>query len=342
MIILKKTQKYIEHIYKKEMDFERDIFDNYNYFFGENSILIDAKKKIESNNLGNSIPDGFLLNFKNSNSIEFYIIEVELSSHDFYRHIFPQITKFFAFIRNPKNQAELIEKIYNIIETSNELKQKFLKLSKNKEIYKTLKDSIENNSSILLIIDGDKAELPEIIETYTDTWGEYVKIQKIQKFYNSTENEYIFTVSPEFEYLDYTIELEELTDTDEEKYSTYSEEAHLDKVNINVRENYNYIKKNLLAHNKSIVFNPRKYYVGINSNKNIAFLKFSKKRFRAILLKPYNEVKKLFKKYEVVELTESVQKFWNGPSCAVLIESSEELDQLIDTIIAIDKEANAT
>ncbi|MEW6068104.1 MAG: hypothetical protein AB1610_07430 [Nitrospirota bacterium] len=37
------------------------------------------------------------------------------------------------------------------------------------EIHKFLNDMIEDSQNILLILDDDKEELPEIIETYTDT-----------------------------------------------------------------------------------------------------------------------------------------------------------------------------
>ena len=342
MIVYNKKDKYIENVYRLESEFEKEIFDNFELFFGKNSILIDAKKKIESNNLGNSIPDGFLLNFKNKKNPEFYLIEVELVTHDFYRHIFPQITKFFAFLKTKKNQSELIEKVYNIVETTPELKEKYLNLSGKKEIYKSLKDIVENNSSILLIIDGDKPELPEILDTYTDTWGEYVKIQKIQRFNNVNNKDYIFTVEPEFEYLDYTIEIEKSDDIDSDKYSNYTEENHLEKVNPDVRENFEYIKSQVFNYNQNAVFNPRKYYIALRINKNIAFFKFSRKRFRIILMKPFDEVAKLIKNYEVVELVESVQKFWNGPSCAVLVENNSELDNIIEIIKSIDKEANGS
>lgn len=337
MILINKDTKYTEFVYKLESDFETDIFSNSQLFFGNNTILIDVKKKIESKSLGNSIPDGFLLHFKNKREIDFYIIEVELSSHDFYRHIFPQVTKFFAFLRNPKNQADLIERVYNIIETDPILKDKFKKLNSGGEIYKSIKDAIENNGSILLIIDGIKPELPEIIETYTDTWGEYVKIQYIQKYLNPINKTMIFTVDPEFEYLDYTIKPEPDNETDDNKFSLYSETNHLENVSQNVNDIYTNLKTKLNAIRETFVFNPRKYYIAIKTTKNIAFIKLSKKRCRFILLKPYTDVVKQFKKYEVVELAESVQKFWNGPSCAVIAENLDELDQIIKIIVDIDK-----
>lgn len=335
MILINKNEKYLEHIYKLEADFEKDVFENRILFFGENAILIDAKKKIESNNLGNSIPDGFLIDFRDPLNPEFYLIEVELVSHDFYKHIFPQITKFFAFLKNPKNQSQLIDKIYNIIEIDSDLKNKVKKFARDKEIYKLLKDVIENNSSILLVIDGDKPELPEIIDTYTDTWGEYVKVQKIQKFINQENNSSIFTIDPEFEYIDFNITPEQSEEVENEKVSSYTEAFHLEKSEPNIQNIYLKIKELLLKENTNYYFNPQKYYIGIKLNKNKGYIIFNKKKIRIVVLKQFNEVKDIIKEYKVTELSEGVQKFWNGPSCAIIVDSNKELEKIVNVISGI-------
>ena len=100
MDIFLKNKRLSEINFKLEKNFEKEIFDNHKIFFGKETILIDAKKKIKTKDLGDTIPDGFLFDFSNKYDPTFYIIEVELSKHNFYKHIFPQITKFFAFYKN--------------------------------------------------------------------------------------------------------------------------------------------------------------------------------------------------------------------------------------------------
>jgi uncharacterized membrane protein len=80
-----------------------------------------------------------------------------LASHDFFRHIFPQITKFFAFFKNRKSQSELIKKIYSEIDNNVALKKQFKKYLGEKEIFKFVNDTIENSQNILIIIDGEKS-----------------------------------------------------------------------------------------------------------------------------------------------------------------------------------------
>ncbi|GAH96596.1 unnamed protein product, partial [marine sediment metagenome] len=125
--------------------------------FWEKAIYINIKNKIESKSLGKAIPDGILFNLADIDNPEFYLVEIELFKHDFYNHIFPQITKFFAFFNNPKSQGELIERIFSIINIDNELREEFKKYIGRKEIFKFIKDTIENSQNILLIIDDNRA-----------------------------------------------------------------------------------------------------------------------------------------------------------------------------------------
>ena len=46
-----------------EKDFEEFIVENQKLLFGSDSIYLNLKKKLRSETLGNSIPDGFLFDF---------------------------------------------------------------------------------------------------------------------------------------------------------------------------------------------------------------------------------------------------------------------------------------
>lgn len=97
--------------------------------------------------LGAFIPDGLLFDLKDIDSPEFYLVEIELARHDFYKHSFPQITKFFAFFRNPKGQNDLIEKTFSLIQSDKELENEFKQFLKGREIFKFVKDTIENSQA---------------------------------------------------------------------------------------------------------------------------------------------------------------------------------------------------
>ncbi len=235
MIIFQNNKKFSEYRFQKEEEFEEVLKSNCKNFFGNNIIYIDSKKKIEAKALGGVIPDGILIDFSDKDNPEFYLVEIELSKHSFFSHIFPQITKFFAFFNNSKSRNELIEKVFSVINNDEGLRDEFRKYLLKKEIYKFLKDIIEKSQNILLVIDGEKFEMPEIMETYYDTWGKTVKIITIKKFNNKDED--IYTVEPEFE------NIEEEYIPKDDPVDEYPENYHLDYVvNEDVKEAYSLLK----------------------------------------------------------------------------------------------------
>jgi len=335
MAIFINNTKYTEYRFKIEDEFEKLVVENSKLFFGEKSIYIDAKKKIDTKSLGGSIPDGFLFDFSDPDSPEFYLIEVELASHDFYKHIFPQITKFFAFFKNNKSQRELIEKIYSIINTDEIIKKEFKKLLGEKETYKFINDTIEGSQNILLIIDGEKDELPEIIDTYTDTWGKLVKIIKINSYRNKSNQ--VFSMTPDFENIEFQF-IEEIQKPISEGVK-YSEEYHLDGVNENIKEAYIEIKKKLINANSEIIFNPQKYYISIVNNRNVVYLKFRKKKISIIAMQPYELIQKEIKNNPVRMLSESVQSFYNGPCAEIELLNGNNIEEIINLLIPLIKKS---
>jgi predicted transport protein len=329
MIIFNKTQLFQETKYKLEEDFEQDAIQYGNMVFGDNCIIINAKRKLSSKSLGGTIPDAFLFDMTDSESPEFYLIEVELATHDFYRHIFPQITKFFAFYNSSSSRRELTDKIFSIINEDSELKKQFKKFIGAKEIYKTIQDSIENSQNILLIIDGDKSELPEIIDTYVDTWGKMVKVMIVRKF--ECKDQCLFVVDPEFENLEIALEATDQK-VDISKKTDISEEYHLDGINVNVKEAYLKIKKKLLQQFPSLTLNPQKYYISVRTTRNIAYFKFRKKHLEIVVMMPEEDIREKIKHNEVKTLSSGVQGFYNGPCARVKILDEKNLSEVVELL----------
>jgi len=281
--------------------------------------------------LGGTVPDGFFFDFNDITDPQFYIVEVELAGHEFFNHIFPQVTKFFAFFKNNKLQKSLVDKIFSVINTDDSLKNEFRKYLGTQEIYKFLSDIIESNPNILLVADGALSELPEIMDTYTDTWGKMVKYLVVKRY--SNEDDVIYSITPDFETLQYFEGGEEIeTSEDESESPKYSEEFHLEGVNPVVKEIYAKIKEFALARDTTLVFNPQKYYVSIKANKNIAFLKISNKKIRFIAMMPESEIRKYVVKYPVAPLSEPVQRFYNGPCAGVDIANLSYVSELENLI----------
>ena len=159
MTIISNGKKLLEKQFSSEKEFEDDMVSSSKILFGKNTIYINAKKKIEAKALGGTVPDGFFFDFNDPNDPQFYIVEVEMVEHDFFRHIFPQVTKFFAFYKNSKSQKLLVDQIFTLINIDDALKGEFKKFFGIHEIYKFISDIIISSQNILLIANGRFKEL---------------------------------------------------------------------------------------------------------------------------------------------------------------------------------------
>ena len=322
-------KRFTEAEFKTEEEFEKIIKDNYKTLFGSKTIFLDLKNKVESKFLGSAIPDGLLFDLKDEENPEFYLVEVELQAHDFYKHMFPQITKFFAFFTNPKSRNNLIEKTFSIVKYDPKLEAEFKELLGKKEIYKFLKDTIENSQNILLILDENKPELQEVSETYTDTWGKMVKVEILKRY--TSNGKVIFIMNPSFEEMELvepTIEEEAGKEYPEE----YTESYHLEDVEKNVKAIYEKIKNTMIKLDPEIKVNPQKYYIALRKNKNFAYMKFRKKKMHIVIMLPFELGSSLIKKHKLKMLSEGIQKFYGMPCFRVTLENEENLDEIIKVL----------
>lgn len=92
---------------------------------------------------------------------------------------------------------------------------------------------------------------------------------------------------------------------------------------------YLQIKSEILKFNGTLKFNPQRYYIGLSNGRNIAFVHFRKNKIDLVVKYSEKETRKLIKKNEVRALKESIQKFWGGTACSIILESSEHLKEVI-------------
>lgn len=231
----------------------------------------------------------------------------------------------------------MIEKIYNLINLDEKLKAEIKKHIGDNEIHKFLNDMIENSQNILLILDDDKEELPEIIETYTDTWGKIVKQLVLRRFIS--EDEAILALSPDFENIESAELIVDEEDEDEvtELKQKYTEEYHLDGVNSEIKAVFLTFKKILTSRIENIVFNPQRYYISIKKKRNFAYFKIKRKKIRIVVMAKEDIVRSKLKYHQVKPLSEGVQNFYNGDCCDIIIEENKNLDEVINLLIDIQK-----
>ncbi len=111
-LIMLGDNKFQLYHYKSEKELERIVIHHSAEIFGENTFYLDLKKKITSISGISGIPDGFLIDFENN---KFYIIEIELSTHEIVGHISNQLIRFKAAMTNINVRAQLARDAYERI-----------------------------------------------------------------------------------------------------------------------------------------------------------------------------------------------------------------------------------
>jgi predicted transport protein len=306
-----------------EERFENVVKRNSKVLFGNESVYLDIRKKIQSKSLGQTIPDGFLFDFRRPDDVQFYLVEVELTTHDFYKHIFPQITKFFAFFKNDRQRMELTEKLFAHITSDNRVEREFRTHVGKKDLFKTLKDVIENSQNILLVIDDMMEEIPEIQKTYTDTWGTKVKLEVLKEY--TTRGSTVLFLDPEFEQL----ELERPTSGEE---GVYTESDHFEGVDEEVIATYRSMRDAIKSFDPGIEVNPQKYYISLRKNRNFAYFTLRRKKMRVVIMLPYSDGIRMIRKHRIGKLSRGVQGFYGYPCFEVVISDGTNLKEVLGAI----------
>jgi len=154
-----------------------------------------------------------------------------------------------------------------------------------------------------------------------------VKFVEIKKYV--CKNDYIYTITPDFETIQY-IEPPELG----EDYS-FSEEYHLEGVDQIVKDIYSKVKEITLGIDSKSKFNPQKYYISIKAPKNIAYLELKNKKVRFTAMMPEKQIRNSIKNYIVLPLSQGVQDFYGRPCAAVFIDNLSHEDEIVNLISSL-------
>jgi len=153
-VIVTKEGRYDLYKYKSENDLEQMIIEHSKEIFGKNSCYFDIKKKINSKAGFGAVPDGYVIDFDKD---RLYILEVELIRHDLKRHILPQIAIFKIALGYDKTREGLVD---TFVSESGGNSPAYKKLKDRKY----LKNVVENNYGIIILIDDVNPQLYEVVE----------------------------------------------------------------------------------------------------------------------------------------------------------------------------------
>ena len=301
--------------FHSKSDLVEFILGNYKTLFGENTVLIDNTK-----NTNEYFPNVFLFDFNEQEKPKMYIIEINFSD-DSLGLLYARITHFIASLKNRNYQNDFLLELLKIIDADKQKKKELqARLREEQDISKLLSEMLENKPTILLVRDNENVVLNLMQAVYIETWGKMVRQILIKKYYCG--NDKIFSTEPDFA----DIWKNEKNKKTEIVKST--EEDHLKVCSEIVRNIYNEIKTTLLKTDGSIEFNAKKIYISVRKNKNLAFFHLRKK-ISLVVMNPEDDTRKQIMHHEIKTLPASVQKFWNGASCTIIIENSSNLAEVI-------------
>lgn len=181
--------KYLEWAIPNEDDLEQMVLEHAQGIFGDNAIYFDKRQKLRTLSGVGSIPDGLVITL--SGAPEWHIVEVELSTHDVYAHVVPQIDKFLNGVDNSATRNRIIEALYESVLNDDFLRAKVRQaLGPDKELHKFLADLIKSPPTLTIVIERDTEQLREALRKYPQT--KVVEFQTYRREQAETVHAHLF------------------------------------------------------------------------------------------------------------------------------------------------------
>lgn len=329
MTIIGRGGRYTQVAYAAEKDLAEDVADCSTAIFGRRTVYL-AAQKTPAASLSGAAPAGFLLDLGNPSEPRFHLVEVELCARGFYSRLFPQVTKYFAFFKNPALHAPLVDALFSAIHAHDAWRTAFKRAIKPLGARKLASDAIALSQKILLITDGPIVDLHEVMDTYADTWGRMVQCFEMRKYQCGSDA--VFTIGPDLETLPQEGgptdgEDAETAEEADDELPRYSEAYHLEGVSQTVTEIYNRVKAIATGIDGGLVFDPQEHYITIRGGKDMAFIAVRNKKIRFIVMMPEEDIRKCVAHHPVAALS-AAHGFYRGPCVAVDIEDLEHIDEI--------------
>src|ERR1035437_3836892 len=314
----------IEKKFTSRKEFEEIVLQNGKILFGNDTLLINTQLKKDLSFTGTYTSDAILFDFKDQGKPKCYLIEAMYSKQDFYGHIVQRMSGFFKQNNNRDDHPSFVKLICKMVNKNYHFKKKLKSFIGEEDVPEFINRMLSNKPSVLLIMDGISPKVQETVQIFCRSWGKLVIQLVLQKF--SINKQLLCSMSPAF------ADIDKKDMKVKERVLKSTEEDHLNVVSDDVRNVYNSIKTELLKADKQIEFNPKQYYTSVRKNRNVAFFHINRKRISLVVVNPEEETRKVIKHHEIKTLTEKVQKFWNGPSCTIIIDNTDKLNEVINLL----------
>lgn len=168
------------------------------HVFGPHSIFISRKRKLGGKGGIVGIPDGYLLDFANPASPKLFVVEVELRSHDLFKHITEQLVRFAAGFE--RDQIGVRDFLHKEILSSPAHRTRLVEVQKLSDFPNV--DALLNKAVFapfqgLVVIDERSDELDRVLKQFAcsisvlelQTWraGDGIELHQFETLYDDEE-----------------------------------------------------------------------------------------------------------------------------------------------------------
>jgi predicted transport protein len=228
-VVILNDEVYNLYSYKLEEELEKLAIEHTAELFGKNTHFFNVKRKIVSKSGIGSTPDGYLVDLTND---KFFIIEVELSSHDIVRHVMNQLSRFKMAMDNSEARYELAKFLASTTDT--------VKNRNKVSDMDYLARIIGKGVGIFIIIDSISEQLNEVVE-YLAKDGTDVRAIPFETYTNSrNQSLHKFTT-----FTRETLQKEAKKWTF--KWTTIPVDEHLDKINSDMKNVFSTLSKQICS-----------------------------------------------------------------------------------------------
>ncbi len=227
-VVILNDDVYNLYSYEREEELEKLATEHTTELFGKNTHFFNVKRKIVSKSGIGSTPDGYLVDLT---SDKFFIIEVELSTHDIIHHVMNQLSRFKMAMGNSETRYNLAKFLASTAKVKNGGKISDMDY---------LARIIERGVGIFIIIDSVSEQLNEVVG-YLAKDGTDVRAIPFETYTNSrNQSLHKFTT-----FTKETLEKEAKKWTF--KWTTIPVNKHLDKTNNDLKDVFSVLSKQICS-----------------------------------------------------------------------------------------------
>jgi len=193
-VVLVDGEVFKPYEYQREEELESKVTGLVKFVFGPEALYFDLRQRVASRAEKINVTDGVLLELKKEgDGPRLWLVEYELSSHDLYRHVQPQILGFIRSLRNPQTLREVQLALYEEIRADERKEKAFREfLGPDKDAFYFLDRTLHKKCGVIIVIDEVSPQLAEICEDF----ARYAEARVIEfKTYQKGDRE-IYQLTP--------------------------------------------------------------------------------------------------------------------------------------------------